>query len=76
MYDLDTKEGMANAVAWTEQLVNHLKDGGVWAVPRSHTLVTITSKANKQVLISEGLPDPAIARVFKAMGWTVKHKET
>lgn len=75
MYDLDTQEGMANAVAWTNQMVNHLKDGGVWAVPRSHTLVTIVSKEQKQVLIREGLPDPSIARVFNAMGWTVNYED-
>lgn len=75
MYNINTKEGMAKAIAWTEQLVSQLKDGGVWAVPRSHTLVTIISKEKKQVLLSEGVPDPSIARVFKAMGWTVSHKE-
>ena len=75
MYDLDTKEGMANAIAWTRNMVAYLKDGGVWAVPRSSTWVVIVNKEKRQVQISEGLPDPSIARVFKAMGWTVVNKE-
>ena len=70
-YDIDTHEGMANAVRWTEQLFAHMNEGGKWIVPRSGTLVTVHKK-HKTVDIYEGdTPDPSIARVIRAMGWTV-----
>ncbi len=69
--DLDTEDGMANAVAWTQHTIAHVRDGGVWAIPRSGMLVRI-NHTNKTAIITEGfLPDTAIPRVFKAMGWTV-----
>lgn len=74
-YDLHTEAGMANAVQWTSRMVDALNDGGVWAIPRSGTMVHIVSKENKEVSISAGfLPDTSIARVFEAMGWKVSRK--
>ena len=71
-YDLSTKEGMANAVLWTERLVAALNAQATWAVPRSGTIVSI-NKDTKTVSIQCLLaPDPSIARVFRAMGWEVK----
>lgn len=74
-YDLDTEEGMANAMRWTQAMVDNLKEGGVWAIPRSGTMVTIKSKADKTVRISAGfMPDKSIARVFERMGWSIEQK--
>lgn len=70
-YDLDTKEGMDNAVRWTEKLFDVMNDGATWAVPRSSTLVLI-DKQTKTATIREGfLPEKGIAKVIRAMGWTV-----
>lgn len=72
-YDLDTTEGMKNAIAWTENLFKNAKHGAKWFVPRSETLVCIYPK-HKTVEIYEGSrPDTSIERVIKAMGWTVYH---
>lgn len=74
-YDLDTKQGMANAIAWTNALLNQLKEGGTWIIPRSNTVVTVVSHDDKQVKVTRGeLPDPAIARVLKAAGWNLISK--
>ena len=74
MYDLDTVGGMNRAVEWTRDLCEGLKEGGVWVVPRSGTIVQVF-KSEKRVNITYGpLPDDAIARVIKAMGWTVTEK--
>lgn len=74
MYDLDTVGGMNRAVEWTRDLCEGLKEGGVWVVPRSGTIVQVF-KSEKRVSITHGLmPDDAIARVIKAMGWTVTKK--
>ena len=71
-FDLDTKQGMANAVLWTRSLFERLNDGGTWAVPRSGTIITI-NHTNKTATIKVGhRPDPSLKRVIEAMGWTVK----
>lgn len=72
-YDLDTKDGMDNAIDWTAQLFNNMKEGGRWLVPRSETLICVYPK-HKTVEIYEGsAPDTSIERVIKAMGWNVYH---
>ena len=69
-YDLNTKEGMANAVHWTQDLVDALSDNGTWIIPRSFTSVTL-NKPTKTVTIRAVFPEPSVPKVFKAMGWTV-----
>jgi hypothetical protein len=71
-YDLDTEEGMRHCVQWTQGIVNLLKDGGTWAVPRSGTVIKI-SKATKTVtIVTQDVPDPSIERVFIKMGWSIE----
>lgn len=73
-YDIDTTEGMANSVKWTQRLFETTNDGGTWMIPRSLTIVTIY-KSKKEVHIAKGLmPDPSIKKVIKAMGWTIIKK--
>jgi len=70
-YDIKTKEGMANSVAWTERLFSMLQEGAIWHVPRSGMEVRVYP-IKKEVHITEGLlPDKSIEKVIKAMGWTV-----
>ena len=69
-YDLDTEEGMKNAVAWTTRLLDHVADGGTWAVPRSGTLIRI-DKRNRLCTVVGLIPDPSIARVLNAAGFRV-----
>jgi hypothetical protein len=70
-YDLDTKEGMANAVTWTKSTMNCLKDGGTWILPRSLTIVT-AYPSKQAVHIKDGVePEECLRRVFRAMGWTI-----
>lgn len=73
-YNLDTEEGMANAIAWTQRHFKMAKDFGLWLVPRSGTLVRFDSKEKIAIITSGDSPDPSIARVIKAMGWTVVEK--
>ena len=70
-YDLDTTEGMNNAVAWTRQLFSTVNDGGMWMVPRSMTMVRINHTDKVATLIVGFAPDPSLRRVIEAMGWTV-----
>jgi hypothetical protein len=73
-YDIDTEDGMANSVAWTEELFLTINNGGKWIVPRSGTTIEVHHKY-KTVYITEGhTPDSGIERVIDAMGWRIKYK--
>lgn len=73
-YDLDTEEGMANSVAWTEKTFDAIRPNGTWVVPRSGMMVRI-DHPNKAVHITEGwMPDEDVERVIRAMGWAVEHQ--
>ena len=71
-YNLDTKEGMNNAIAWTRQLFSTVNDGGTWVVPRSMTLVRINHTDKVATLIVGPVPDPSLKRdlrqLLKLMG--------
>ncbi len=70
-YNIDTVEGMKNAVAWQLKLFSTIRDGGVWLVPRSGTAYTV-HHAKKTVVRRLGFaPEPDIERVIRAAGWTV-----
>lgn len=71
-YDLDTKEGMANAVQWTDNMMRSLKDGGTWLVPRSGTAVVMLDYAARKCRVVEGFAsDTSIKMVLRASGWVV-----
>jgi len=70
-YDLDTTEGMNNAVAWTRNMFASINDDGVWMVPRSMTMVRVSHTDKVATLIVGLAPDPSLKRVIEAMGWTV-----
>ena len=73
-FKLDTKEGMANAVKWTQDMFNMMNDYGSWGIPRSGTLVRINKKEKVATITIGFMPDPSIRRVIEAMGWTVVEK--
>ncbi len=73
-FDLDTKQGMDNAVRWTEQLFDAMNNNASWGLPRSGTLVTI-NKDTKTATVTQGFaPEQGLLQVIRAMGWTVKVK--
>ena len=73
-YDIETKEGLANSVAWTERLFSLMSEGGVWGIPRSETLVRVYP-SKKEVVITNGvMPEESLTRVIEAMGWTIVKK--
>jgi hypothetical protein len=68
-WNVDTPEGLSNAIAWTEQFLLLLGDKGTWAVPRSGSIIEI-DKVNKRAVLLVGGPETSIQKVFEAMGWT------
>jgi hypothetical protein len=73
-WDIDTEDGMEHAKQWTVSLINSMKDGGTWLVPRSLSIYTF-HHSRKTVDKVAGAPEPDIERVFNAVGWTV-HNQT
>ena len=73
-YDIKTTEGMANSVAWTATMFSMMRDGALWAVPRSMMMLKIYP-SKKEVEVTRGhTADASIEEVIKAMGWTVTVK--
>jgi hypothetical protein len=54
-------------------MLARLKYNGVWVVPRSGTLVKF-DKNGKTATVTSYLPDDAIARVLRAMGYQVTER--
>jgi len=73
-YDLDTKEGMANAIAWQTQLCKYLKEGGMWCVPRSNEIYFVHPKDKFVVAPTGG--EKAVNAVFREMGYEIKEAFT
>ena len=71
-FDLDTKEGMENAVQWQTQLCQWINEGGTWLVPRSDQVYLIYKSEKLAVAPLGG--EPAVNRVFEAMGWEVREE--
>lgn len=70
-FDIKTLEGLAKAVAWTNETLAKLKLYGVLVIPRSMTHVTVMSHRPKQCRVSGILPEPDLLKVLKAAGWEV-----
>lgn len=68
--DIDTADGMAEAVKWQSQFLELMGDGGKWGVPRSESIYEV--HPTKKIAIRERNGEEEIDRVFKAMGWEVK----
>lgn len=73
--DINTKQGMAAAKAWMQNLVDMVKDGGMWAVPRSGTIIRFDKTNKKAIVTHQMTPDISIERVLEAMGWEITYKE-
>jgi hypothetical protein len=74
-YDINTEQGMAASVSWVNAMLNKMKDGAVWVIPRSGTTVTIVRGNLKTCVYEEGFAsDLTIPKVLKAAGWTFVKK--
>jgi hypothetical protein len=70
--NIDTPEGLAQAVANQQALIDEISPGGRWFVPPRGESVYMLDQENKRAKRVHGLkPDPTSTRVFEAMGWTV-----
>lgn len=73
--DITRPQGMAEAKAWTQKLIDNINDGGVWMVPRSGTIIKF-DKVNKKALITHQLmPDISIEMILEALGWEITYKK-
>ena len=70
--NINTPQGLQDAVRWTENLFAQIKPGGTWMVPRSGTVLQIFHDAKLVHVTAGPVPDPSLTRVIEAMGWTVQ----
>lgn len=73
--NIATEAGMAQAVAWQTSMLRLIKDGGMWAVPRSLVMIKILHSTKTAVFIGGTHQEPDIVKVFKAMGWNCVNQE-
>jgi hypothetical protein len=67
--NINTKDGMAQAVAWQQKWVDGVKEGGVWVVPRSGNIIRISHRNRTATVVSSLVSEPDIRKVFEEMGW-------
>jgi hypothetical protein len=71
---MQTPDGMAAAMGWTQGMIDRLKPGGVWMLPRAGTAYTF-NRDTKNYRRLTGRGDGATEVVLHAMGWTRDSKE-
>lgn len=64
-----------NIIEWCTQIVRTIKDGGIWAIPRSQTVFRVDHKRKQLVLVTAGTDNDAdfdaTKHWFKKIGWSV-----
>jgi hypothetical protein len=68
-------QGMAEAKAGTQRLIDGLNDGGVWMVPRSGTIIQFDKASKKALVTHQLMPDISIEMILEAMGWEITYKK-
>jgi hypothetical protein len=69
-FDINTIDGMTNAMKWQAAMLSYIRQGGTWIVPRSMSLYEI-DHTNRVATKRTGSDEPEIERVFEGMGWRV-----
>lgn len=69
MWTIETEDGMGAAAAWTQNLIDNLRDGGSWMVPRSMAVYTFYKSRKVAVRANR---DSAIDDVLTHMGWKLE----
>lgn len=64
-------------IAWTRRMIDHMKDGSIWGIPRANSLWKL-DKNNKVMVQIYGYthePDNAALRVIcPLIGWTTAYR--
>lgn len=71
--NIDTEDGMLNAVEWTKDFLSLINEGGIWAVPRSNALYQIYSRQEFVIRLSPGYDAPT-ERVLRELGFNILQK--
>jgi len=70
-FDINTPRGIAQSVKWLAGYLSHIKDGGMWLIPRSGTAFEVRHSEKVAIKVMQMLPDPSLEKVFHAAGWKV-----
>lgn len=71
--NLDTEQGMQDAMEWTTNFISMINDGGVWAIPRSDALYQIHHKDKFVIRLTTNFDGPT-ERVFRKLGFDILQK--
>ena len=71
--NLDTEQGMQEAMEWTTNFIGMINEGGVWAIPRSDALYQIYHKEQRVVRLTPSFDGPT-ERVFRKLGFDVSQE--
>ena len=67
----------ASDIQWTRNLIDQMKDGGLWGIPRAKSIWRF-DKTNKVLIQIHGSPDELDNRALRVIcpliGWTTAHK--
>lgn len=69
LFDLDTEEGMAEAVAWVKLKLASIPEGGSWLIPRSGSKYEVDHLKHTVRRVYGLFDEIAIERAIKAAGW-------
>ena len=73
--DIHQPQGMAEAKAWTQNLIDGINDGGMWIVPRSGTSIVFDKTRKKALITHQLVPDISIEMILEALGWEITYKK-
>jgi hypothetical protein len=66
----DSKEKMELAKQWMQRLIDGLKDGAIWGIPRSNAMYKFDKKKKIATALGPGR-DEAVEVVLKKIGWSI-----
>lgn len=70
--NIDTEQGMQEAVQWMHNHLITLKEGGKWVIPRSGMVVTLDNWERREVTL-HGPLDYSTVEVLEAGGWKITY---
>lgn len=72
--DISEPEGMEQAKAWMQNLINRMNDGAKWGIPRSFAIYEFHLATKVAIRMNDHVDEPT-ELVLEALGWTVKERK-
>lgn len=73
--NIKTEKGFSQACTWTRNHLKMLRDGGVWAIPRSGALLRVDSHKELRISMHRMDAEPGVVAVIRSLGWQITPME-